>query len=29
MLQEGDLLNPKQTQKDLDDLLSDSRPRFN
>ena len=28
MLQQGDLLNPKQAQKDLDHLLSDSRPAF-
>jgi hypothetical protein len=28
MLQEGDLLNPKQAQEDLDHLLSDSRPAF-
>ena len=28
MLQEGDLLNPSQAQKDLDHLLSDSRQAF-
>ncbi|MFT4809133.1 MAG: Fe-S-cluster containining protein [Paraglaciecola sp.] len=28
MLQQGDLHNPKQAQKDLDRLLSDSRPAF-
>jgi len=28
MLQEGDLRNPKQAQKDLDHLLADSRQAF-
>ncbi len=28
MLQEGDLLNPQQAQKDLDKLLEDSRPSY-
>jgi Fe-S-cluster containining protein len=28
MLQDRDLLNPKQAQEDLDHLLSDSRPAF-
>ena len=28
MLQEGDLLNPQQAQKDLDKLLEDSRPNY-
>jgi Fe-S-cluster containining protein len=28
MLQEGDLLNPNKAQKDLDKLLTDSRPAF-
>lgn len=28
MLQQGDLLNPQQAQKDLDKLLEDSRPNY-
>jgi hypothetical protein len=28
MLQQGDLLNPQKAQKDLDSLLTDSRPAF-